>query len=351
MPELLNDPLVYLQTNKDPTRKYQDKVNGIIAVLLEESVICDQKARYLKAHNTLPPRLYELRKIHKPGCKLRPVVSCIKSPCYKLAKFLHGLLTPLINTFEFNIRNSTEMVRFINNTRLPPDYILVSLDVVSLFTNIPKALVLEIINEEYETIRELVKVSKGKLCSLINVCFKTSYFTFNNVFYLQLDGSSMGNPASPVLANLVMDYVLWKIVDSLPFHVPFLKLYMDDTLLAMPGDEVDGLLDHFNRFHEKIQFTMEREQDGELAFLDTIVIRMADEELRTKWFQKPTSSGRLLNFNSHHPLAHKTSVALGLIYRAVTLNHSMYHQENLKKVRVILKRNNYPTKFIDCCIN
>ncbi|CAG5090548.1 Protein of unknown function [Cotesia congregata] len=206
MPELLNDPLVYLQTNKDPTRKYQDKVNGIIAVLLEESVICDQKARYLKAHNTLPPRLYELRKIHKPGCKLRPVVSCIKSPCYKLAKFLHGLLTPLINTFEFNIRNSTEMVRFINNTRLPPDYILVSLDVVSLFTNIPKALVLEIINEEYETIRELVKVSKGKLCSLINVCFKTSYFTFNNVFYLQLDGSSMGNPASPVLANLVMDY-------------------------------------------------------------------------------------------------------------------------------------------------
>ncbi|CAG5077204.1 Protein of unknown function [Cotesia congregata] len=29
----------------------------------------------------------------------------------------------------------------------------------------------------------------------------------------------------------------------------------------------------------------------------------------------------------------------------------MYHQENLKKVRVILKRNNYPTKFIDCSIN
>ncbi|CAD6237768.1 GSCOCG00008333001-RA-CDS, partial [Cotesia congregata] len=174
----------------------------------------------------------------------------------------------------------------------------------------------------------------------------SSFLASVSVFYLQLDGSSMGNPASPVLANLVMDYVLRKIVDSLPFHVPFLKFYVNDTLLAVPGDEVDGLLDHFNKFHEKIQFTMEREQDGELAFLDTIVIRMADGELRTKWFQKPTSSGRLLNFNSHHPLAHKTSVALGSIHRAVALSHSMYHQENLKKVRVILKRNNYPTKFI-----
>ncbi|XP_044582971.1 uncharacterized protein LOC123263989 [Cotesia glomerata] len=175
--------------------------------------------------------------------------------------------------------------------------------------------------------------------------------SYNDLKSNQLDGSSMGNPANPVLANFVMDYVLRKIIDSLPFQVPFLKLYVDETLLAVPGDEVDGLLDHFNNFHEKIQFTMEREKDGELGFLDTIVIRMADGELRTKWFQKLISSGRLLNFNSHHPLAHKTSVALGLVYRAVTLSHSMYHQENLNKVRVILKRNNYPTEFINCCIN
>ncbi|KAI4476578.1 hypothetical protein M0804_013472 [Polistes exclamans] len=34
----------------------------------------------------------------------------------------------------------------------------------------------------------------------------------------------MGNPASPVLANIVMNYILKKVEGMLPFQVPFLKL-------------------------------------------------------------------------------------------------------------------------------
>ncbi|CAD6230771.1 GSCOCG00012197001-RA-CDS [Cotesia congregata] len=153
------------------------------------------------------------------------------------------------------------MVNFLNEVRLLPDYVLVSLDVVSLFTNIPKALVLTIIEEEWESITELVKVPKNTLCNLINVCFETSYFKFMDEFYLQLDRSSMGNPASPVLANIVMDYVLRKVMDSLPFQVPFLRLYVDDTLLAVPEEEFDSLLDRLNSLCEKIQFTMEVESN------------------------------------------------------------------------------------------
>lgn len=350
MLELLNDPLIYKRVQRDPTAGYQDTINAVVDDLAQRNIIEDWEVKYLKTHNGLPPRLYGLRKVHKPGCKLRPVVSCIKSPCYKLAKFLHRILTPLVDTYKFNIKNSTELVKLLKDVKLPSDYVLVSLDVVSLFTNIPKKLVLRIIQDEWDLMKGLVKVPKEILEVLVKTCFETSYFKYNNSFYRQLDGSSMGNPASPVLANIVMEHVLRKILERLPFAIPLLCLYVDDTLLAVPKDSTNLLLDHFNSFCSKIQFTMELEVEGELAFLDTLVIRKVDGSLKTRWFQKPTSSGRLLNFNSHHPLAHKTSVALGLIYRAIKLSSSCFHKDNLLIVKDILKRNNYPSEFVDCCI-
>ncbi|XP_057340580.1 uncharacterized protein LOC130677745 [Microplitis mediator] len=257
---------------------------------------------------------------------------------------------PVINKFEVNVRNSAELVEFLHNVKLPEDYVLVSLDVVSLFTNIPKELVLSTIEENWDEFKTVIRIPKDKLIELVKMCFDTSYFTFKDEYYIQLDGSAMGNPASPSLANLVMNHVLKKVVEIVPFRIAFLKLYVDDTLLAVPVSEVDDLLGWFNSIHPKIQFTMEKEVDNTLAFLDTVVIRMADGGLRTKWYQKPTSSGTLLNFKSHHPIAQKNSVVLGLLYRALKLSHAEYYDENLEKVREILGKNNYPRSFVDVCL-
>ncbi|XP_074112299.1 uncharacterized protein LOC141536002 [Cotesia typhae] len=317
---------------------------------VEDEVIDDWMGKSLKTVNGLPPRLYGLRKVHKAGCKMRPVVSCIKSPCYKVAKFLHTMLTPVIDTFDINVKNSVELVELCSTVRLPEGYVLVSLDVVSLFTNIPKELVLSTIEENWDDFKRVTKLWKKDLIDLVTICFDTSYFTFNNEFYIQLDGSAMGNPASPTLANLVMYHVLNKVIRVIPFRIAFLKLYVDDTLLAVSEDRVEGLLTWFNGVHPKIQFTMEKEVDNKLPFLDTVVFRLDSGELRTNWYQKPSCSGRLLNFNSHHPIAHKISVVLGLMFRAFRLSHADFYEENLLQVRDILHRNNYPRSFIDVCL-
>ncbi|CAG5084846.1 Protein of unknown function [Cotesia congregata] len=109
---------------------------------------------------------------------------------------------PVINNFEVNVRNSAELVEFLHSVRLPENYVLVSLDVVSLFTNVPN-------------------MPKDNLIELVKMCFDTSYFTFQNDYYIQLDGSAMGNPASPSLANLMMNHVLRK--------VRFKALHMNDN--------------------------------------------------------------------------------------------------------------------------
>ena len=216
------------------------------------------QAKQLKTYNSVPPKIYGLRKIHKPGVKLRPIVSCIKSPCYKLASYVHKLLQPFIETIEFNIKNSFDFVEFINTVKLHENYILISLDVTSLFTNIPKELMIATIEKEWQIMSRYINVPKEILLDLICCIYETSYFTFEGKVYQQLQGTSMGNPASPSIANIVMNYCLNNILAALPFEISFLKLYVDDTILAIPANECNSLLSYFNGFHEMIQFTMEK---------------------------------------------------------------------------------------------
>ncbi|XP_062703666.1 arp2/3 complex-activating protein rickA-like [Aedes albopictus] len=57
------------------------------------------------------------------------------------------------------------------------------------------------------------------------------------------------------------------------------------------------------------------EKDGTLPFLDTLVIRHDDQSATTKWYSKPISSGRLLNYHSFHPTAMKMNVAMNFMKR------------------------------------
>jgi hypothetical protein len=49
-------------------------------------------ANGLVPRSSVPPRLNSLPKIHKTNVPLRPIVNCITSPTYLLAKYLAGLL-------------------------------------------------------------------------------------------------------------------------------------------------------------------------------------------------------------------------------------------------------------------
>lgn len=187
------------------------------------------------------------------------------------------------------------------------------------------------------------------MLQLIECSFETSFFVFNEKFYLQIDGTNMGCPSSPALANVVMYYILKRILGELPFPVPFLKLYVDDTLLAVPEIELNNVLEFFNNKEVKIQFRMKKEVDNRIAFLDVMIIRSADGFLRTSWYSKTTSSGRLLNFRSNHPTSQKISVAMGLITRAMNLSHPDIQQDNIDKAKKILNNNNYPPSFVNMC--
>lgn len=71
-----------------------------------------------------------------PSIPFRPIVDIIASPTYKLASYLAKLINPLIGQSE-SIKDSTHFVDFIKDKRLEDHDLLVSFDVVTLFTRVP----------------------------------------------------------------------------------------------------------------------------------------------------------------------------------------------------------------------
>ncbi|XP_015118902.1 uncharacterized protein LOC107042379 [Diachasma alloeum] len=281
MKEIFSDQTTYRKINRDPTSRFQASANALVERLEKEGVVDDMKAKLLKTHNSVIPKMYGLRKVHKDGCKLRPVVSYLKLPSYQVTRLLHALLAKVNKSSKFNIKNPQEFVMFAQDVVLPEGYVLISLDVVSLFTNIPKSLVLEIVEQNWEKWEVLIPASKRMILDLIIFCFEASYFSFNDEIYSQIDGSSMGNPASPILASFVMDYIVSRVLEDLPFSIPWIKIYVDDTVLVAPRDQVANVQRRFNQVYERIQFTVEEEVENSLCFLDLKVVRQLDDNCAT----------------------------------------------------------------------
>ena len=92
-------------------------------------------------------------------------------------------------------------------------------------------------------------------------------------YYQQVFGTAMGSPVSAVIANMVMEDVEQRALATSPVKPFFWKRYVDDVISAVSGNEAERLLSHLNSVEPSIQFTLEREKDKRLPFLDFNVSR------------------------------------------------------------------------------
>jgi len=100
---------------------------------------------------------------------------------------------------------------------------------------------------------------------------------------------------------------------------------VDDIALIAPSSFSELILQIFNSFHERLQFTIEIADNNCLNFLDVSII-INNNHIEFDWYRKPTLSGRFLNFFSQHPLAHKKGVVIGLIDKIFKLSHPRYQE-------------------------
>ena len=82
----------------NPTTMVEKKVANTLKVVESRGGLSNAQWKSLVNNYSTPPQLYGLRNIHKGDTLLRPIVSSIDSPTYKLVKHLASILQPLVGT-------------------------------------------------------------------------------------------------------------------------------------------------------------------------------------------------------------------------------------------------------------
>ena len=164
--------------------------------------------KFVKPVGTRPGIMYGNYKVHKrqvDGCPpFRPILSALKNPAYKLAKFLVPILNPLGKN-EYTVKDSFKFAEEICEP--DPTLSMGSLDVDLLFTNIPQDETIDIcVNQLFENTDTVEGFTKSELKQLLSLATKESYFIFNGLLYKQIDGVAMGSPLGPSLANAFLSY-------------------------------------------------------------------------------------------------------------------------------------------------
>ena len=130
---------------------------------------------------------------------------------------------------------------------------------------------------EDDTLAERTPLSPDRMAELLDMCLRSTYFSYGGEFYEQREGAAMGSPISAVVANLYMEFLEELALESAPSRPRLWKRYVDDTCCILRKGDVDGLLHHLNGIHPPIKFTMEVEEGGSLPFLDARVTRKEDD--------------------------------------------------------------------------
>jgi len=94
---------------------------------------------YLKSGKSdgILPRAYGLPKIHKRDIPFRIIVSSINSSLYSFASYLHKVISTSVSKSQNDTGDSYQLVKKLSGNVINDNNILISLGVISLFTNIP----------------------------------------------------------------------------------------------------------------------------------------------------------------------------------------------------------------------
>ena len=101
-----------------------------------------------------PPRIPEfftLTNIHKPTPVGRPIVPGCDGPTERLSSFVDYLLQTIVQQQKSYLKDITDFINYRENTKVPEDVILVSMDVTSLYINIPQEGGIHTVCRAYET--------------------------------------------------------------------------------------------------------------------------------------------------------------------------------------------------------
>lgn len=347
----LEDTTFYQRLDGDPTANFKSLITNSLTNLIEQQKIPASALNSLVPLSPVAGRFYLLPKIHKAGNPGRPIVSGIGTVTELISLFVDSVINPIPPSFPSYIKDTNHFLSDIVDLFVPPGSLLVTLDVASLYTNIPHADGIQAALHSYnESVCDKI-IDSSTLVTLLKLILEFNNFEFNGVHYLQVNGTSMGTPIGPTYANIFMGLLENKFLASRALKPLYYKRFIDDIFIIWQHGEahLSSFIHDFNNAHPSISFSHAYSEQT-INFLD-VTLTMCDGQLATTVYRKPIDRQQYLHFNSYHVKHCKTSIPYGqaLRFKRICSQQSDFNS-NCAHLRNALVRQKYPSQIIDDAI-
>ena len=192
---------------------------------------------------------------------------------------------------------------------LPDNAILVTMDVVGLYPNIPDEGGLKALENTLNR-REDQSISSRSLMELAELSLKNNYFEHASKVFKQEQGTAIGAKFAPSYAIVYMGEFEENAIDDFPLKPWVWWRYIDDIFMIWEyGEEtLNEFFEHLNCLDPNIKLERPLKYPKiAIDFLDVTVTRV-DDILKTDLYTKPTDTHQYLEFSSCHPWHCKKSI-------------------------------------------
>ena len=316
--QMLEDNSFYKQINNQALKDTMNKIKKVMRLAPEITL---HEQNYLLDFECKSSMFYGLPKIHKSKLinnectkidgeylelldpeylTFRPIVAGPACETHRLSNLIDILLKPFIEKVESYVRDDIDFLKYIPDN-VPQNTLLVSFDVVSLYTNISHELGIKAIDNWLTKYPNLIhkRFSKDFILESIKTILENNNFLFNDVMYNQVRGTAMGTKFAPTYATLVLAYLEEILYTKVPmtFDQEFAlyikenwKRFLDDCFIFWSKGENNLKTFHsiLNDLHPDLNFTIEYD-DERLPFLDILLIK-SNTKISTDIFYKETDS-------------------------------------------------------------
>ncbi|XP_050714204.1 uncharacterized protein LOC126997250 [Eriocheir sinensis] len=277
MDSILSDTSKFKKIRWNPTDDIKKKINATCRAIN----IATKSTRFPKLTGEFSPGYaYGNVKTHKTGNPLRPIISQIPTATYTVAKKLNEILAPY-TPMSHALTSTNDFLEILRTAPPADNHIIASLDVESLFTNVP-------VNRTIQIIMDRVY----------------------RYMYCQVDGVAMGSPLGVLFANFFMGTIeSMALKDQQP---SIYARYVDDIFIRVKNiDELQKLKQQLSNI-SGLNFTFEESQEGRLPFLDVLVspqdsgfntsveVTQAINCALEKWYNPATTSTNQNNINLYY---------------------------------------------------
>ena len=358
--EYLRAALVHLEATTATGEKYYKKVNdsvlkeaklkitNIVQEAYDNEILSKEEfSAMLPPEGALPVpgRFYCTFKVHKEHAHgkappPRGIVSCSGTLTENIAIFVEHNIKEAGKSHETFLEDTPHFLRLLEEVnsgeRLPDNAMLVVIDAIGLYDNIPPKEGVKCVEESLRQ-NTYSNIPPELITRLMQVILDYSVFEFDGTKYQQQFGTSMGSKPAPPYANIFMAKIDSKIKEIArkfqengQSEIQLFKRFLDDIFLIFLGSlkKLHEFFTEINNIHPTIKFTMSHttpiteQQDPScpctpsesIPYLDTSC-KIKQGKIITDLYRKPTDQNQYLLTSSCHPLECLESIPFSLSLR------------------------------------